>query len=219
MKKTISLFTLAILLLFATQSFAQLRFGAKAGLNLANMVNKDNDNDFGKDASMKPGFHVGVVAEYSLGEKFAIEPALLFSTKGFKYDKDGIKYTFNLNYLEIPINAVFKIPLGDAKLLIKAGPYFGYAISGKMKSADKMFGDNGDQTEQTLKIGSDKAKDDIKAMDIGVNIGAGVEIKSFTIGLQYGLGLANLSPVTDNGMKANNRVIGISVGYMFGGDK
>jgi len=217
MKKGISLFTLMLLLFVTTQSFAQLKFGVKAGLNLANMVNKDKDETYSKDYKSKIGFHLGATAEISISEKFAIEPGLLFSTKGFKIEESGVKMTFNLNYLEIPINAVYKIDLGSAKILINAGPYLGYAISGKAKADKAVLGDNGDSKEQKIEIGNDKEKSDIKPLDFGLNIGAGVEIKGITIGLQYGLGLANLSPYTDNDAKMNNKVIGISVGYKFGG--
>ena len=83
----------------------------------------------------------------------------------------------------------------------------GHALSGKVSI---------DKDSESLDIGSSD-DDDLKALDYGFNIGAGIEINdAITIGLQYGLGLGNLSIDTDNGYKLNNRVIGISVGYMFG---
>jgi hypothetical protein len=113
----------------------------------------------------------------------------------------------NLNYLEIPINAIYKIEVGSSKLCINAGPYLGYALSGKTSIGEE---------SESLAVGSSD-DDDLKALDYGFNIGAGIEINdAITIGLQYGLGLANLFIDSDNGYKLNNRVIGISVGYMFG---
>jgi len=221
MKKVISSILVMMLLFVTAQSFAQLNFGVKAGLNLANMTAKDKDNTWSDDYSMKTGFHLGVTAGFSIMDNLFIEPGLLFSTKGFKVDEDGGNYTFNMNYLDIPINAIYKIDLGCLNVFVHTGPYFGYAISGKMKSDDKIFmTDNFELTdEQDIEIGSDEAKDDIKALDIGWNIGAGVEISGITVGIQYGLGLANLSPSTANETVAKNKVIGISVGYNLTGKK
>jgi hypothetical protein len=197
-------------------SQSQIRFGVKAGLNLANMVQKNDLIDFGKDASMKLGFHLGATAEFSLTKEIAIEPGLLFSMKGFSYDNSGMKFKTNINYLEIPINCMYKIDMRPAKVMIFAGPYIGYAFSGKNTSDDPMFGPLGDQKEEDINIGSDKEKDEIKALDFGINIGVGGEMNNMTLSLQYGLGLANFATVTDNGTTYKNKVIGISLGYKFG---
>jgi hypothetical protein len=45
---------------------------------------------------------------------------------------------------------------------------------------------------------------------------AGVEINSIPIGVNYGLGLANISNYANDGSRVNHRVLGISVGYKFG---
>jgi len=208
MKKGISLFTIILLLFFTTQSFAQVRFGLKAGLNLANMTDKDDDDTYSNDYKMKPGFHLGVTAEISISDKFAFEPGLLFTTKGFKVTESGYSGKANLNYLEVPMNAVFKHDLGTAKLLIFAGPYVGFALSGKA---------TGDGDDYTFKIGTNSDEDDLKPLDLGLNFGAGVEIKSITISLQYGFSLANIAAYSDNGTKLTNKVLGISLGYKFGG--
>ncbi len=217
MKNLVKLLIVVILLTMTTGSYAQIRFGVKGGLNLANMLYKDKYDTYSKDYKMKAGFHIGMTLEFSISEKFAIEPGLLYSLKGFKMEDSGITNSFNLNYLEIPINAVYKIDLGSGKILIFAGPYFAYGISGKMKSSEAMFGANMNEKELKLELGNDKDKDDLKALDYGLNFGAGFEIVGVTIGLQYGLGLANLSLYTEDETKFKNRVVGISVGYKFGG--
>jgi hypothetical protein len=214
MKKVISSFTVIVLILLVFQSSAQVKFGVKAGLNLANMTAKDNDQIYSKDYKSKAGYHFGVTAEFAVNEKFSIEPALLFSTKGFKledtYSGHSYKVTANLNYLEIPINALYKMDLGGTKLFVSAGPYLGYALSGKAKTTSSGSPDE----ETTIKIGSGTDKD-IKAIDFGLNIGAGVEFGAITLGLQYGLGLANLTNSTTASEKETNKVFGISVGYKF----
>ncbi|MCX6272369.1 MAG: porin family protein [Bacteroidetes bacterium] len=127
------------------------------------------------------------------------------------------KYKSNINYLEIPVNGLYKFGAGPAIIFIQAGPYLGYALSAKLKADEKIFqNEDGTLTDKyDLKIGTDKEKDDLKPLDFGINVGAGVEFKGITFGLQYGLGLANISPYTEDDTKIKNKVIGISVGYKF----
>ena len=55
--------------------------------------------------------------------------------------------------------------------------------------------------------------DNLKRFDFGLAFGAGVEIKSFRLGISYELGLTNLSVTQIDGSKISNRVLGISFGY------
>jgi len=212
MKPLMRLLVVIIVLTTTLESFAQIKFGVKGGLNYANMLDKNNNRTYSDDYQAKIGFNLGVTAEYSISEKFAIEPGLLFSTKGYKLENSGITGSVNLNYLEVPINAIYKIEFSNAKILIIAGPYLGYAVSGKMKASEPVLGVNEDSKEQKVVIGTD-----IKPLDFGLNIGAGVEIKDITVSLQYGYGLANLTLHSENDAKLKNRVLGISIGYKFGG--
>jgi outer membrane protein W len=96
------------------------------------------------------------------------------------------------------------------------GPYVGIGLSGKMKGEVSIDGETTSQ-EIDIEWGSDIASSDLKRMDFGLIIGAGVELNSIQIGLNYSLGLANISPQTN--VKIRNRVLGISVGYRFGKKK
>jgi len=51
---------------------------------------------------------------------------------------------------------------------------------------------------------------------MGLNFGAGIEISSFQITAQYGLGLTNLAADSNDGTM-KNKVFGISVAYLFSG--
>ncbi|MBA4410447.1 MAG: hypothetical protein C0397_13620 [Odoribacter sp.] len=228
MKKGISLFFLILLLSVTTQSLAQVKFGVRAGLNLANMAVKDFD-----DNKMRTGFHIGGIVEYSLVESIGIEAGLLLSEKGVKYESTESEMGITVSakgsasplYLEIPVNAMYKYNLENGKILLFAGPYFGYGIAGKIKSeftasglpSGVTLGSFGfENTSEDIKFGTSDDSD-IKATDFGLNIGAGFEIKNLQIRAQYGLGLNNLDPDSDSDFDTKNRVIGFSLGYMFGG--
>jgi hypothetical protein len=55
----------------------------------------------------------------------------------------------------------------------------------------------------------------LKSTDYGLNIGVGLDINNFIVGLNYGWGIANLSTIDDDHNKANNYVLSISLGYKF----
>jgi Outer membrane protein beta-barrel domain len=204
--KKLLLFSFA--LLFAVSTFGQIRFGLKAGVNLANMSIKDAD----PSPSMIIGFHAGAILDLSLSDMMSLQPGVLFSTKGFKISatQDGITGTMteSVNYIEVPINLMFKFGSGDVKFMPFIGPYLGYALSGTLK-AEAM----GQSASTDITFGSSDG--DMSALDYGLNIGVGIEMKGFIITAQYGLGLADLDPSADG--KMTNNVIGISVGYLFGG--
>lgn len=187
-----------------TQSFAQVKIGVKAGLNIANMVVRDNAETY--DMNSLNGFLLGATAESSISKAFAIETGMLLSKKGVKNRE---QVSIHLNYLEVPIHAVYKIGSGKNKFLIHAGPYLGFALSGVVKTGAALG-------NVELKIGNDKEKHDIKPLDFGWDFGAGVEIQDMTISFQYGVGLTNIivDSKTD-GRMMSNRVIGISVGCKF----
>ncbi len=217
MKNYKKLIILAALAFFAAPSFSQT-FGLKAGLNLSNMLDKDNDETYSKDYKMKPGFQIGPTAEFKINEKFSFQTGILFSSKGFKMNyKDDlyeIKQKVNLYYLDIPLNFKGTFKVGSTKIFATAGPYIGLGISGNMKYEGTIDGEIESDSEP-VNWGSDKENDDLKRLDFGLSAGAGLDFGSFMVGLSYNLGLANISTITSNGNKAYNRVFGLSFGYKF----
>jgi opacity protein-like surface antigen len=222
MKYLVKLFVVIITFSMTTELFAQ-NFGIKGGLNFSNILLKDDDDTYSNDFKMKPGFHVGATAEFPLTKMISFETGLLLSTKGYKTSEEetymGETYKYeekiNLFYLDIPLTAKASFDLGGVKIYGVFGPYLGMGLSGKYKYEETYDGET-DSEEEDIEWGSDEDNDDLKRLDFGLTLGAGVEIKSIQIGLTYDLGLANISTDNDNGYKGNNRVLGISVGYKFG---
>lgn len=220
MKNLLKLLIVVIGFTMTTESYAQT-FGVKAGLNLSNMLVEDDDDTYSDDFKVNPGFHVGATAEFPITELFSFETGLLLSTKGFKVSEEEtfmgetVKYESKLNliYLDIPLTAKASFDLGGARIYGVFGPYIGMGLSGKSKFEITAMGET-ETDEEDIKWGSDE--DDFKRLDLGLTMGAGVEISSIQIGLSYGLGLANISTNADGGSKISNRVLGISVGYKFG---
>lgn len=188
------------LMLSVSYSQAQTRFGVKGGLNLSSMSLKSEGIGF--DSKLAAGFNLGLISELSLNENLFLQPGLLFTTKGSKYKDFDARYS--TNNIEIPINLLYKIGTGSTKFFGFAGPYIGYAVSGKYKE---------DGVSSNIKFYGDNRE--MNAFDLGLNVGLGVEVQNFQISAQYGLSLTDLAPGSSDTSK--NRVLGVSIAYLFGG--
>lgn len=190
-------------------------FGIRAGVNFQNLNGKVLGEDL--DNKLKTGFHIGVNAEIPIADEFYIQPGLLFSTKGAKSDNDDDD-KININYLELPVNFLYKPVLGTGKLLLGFGPYAGYAIGGKLKSD---AGDVDLEFESELPLAeAGKYGYTYRRFDFGANLLAGYEFNnklSFQLNAQ--LGLTNISPevsgLDKDDNKTKNTGFGVSVGYRF----
>ena len=179
------------IILVATAFFAfgftnaqETKFGVKGGLNLANLTSSDG-------AKSLVGFNIGGFAEIKLDEKFAIQPELLYSGQGAKFQDVG---NFNLNYIYVPVMAKYSI---TEEFKIEAGPQVGFLMSAKIDGMD--------------------AKDLVKSTDFGLNLGAGYDItQNIGLNLRYCMGLSQTQKELMEGETASkNSVIQLSVGYKF----
>ena len=189
-----------VLAMFIKFSDAQT-FGIKGGMNIASM----SFSSSGFDVSPKSiiGVHIGPVAEFKLQESLSFNTGLLYSLKGTRATNNLLKETTTLNYLEIPLNIAYKFETSKtSKFFIQAGPYLGYALSGKDKT-------NGETTD--IEFGEGGAK----RFDFGVGIGLGLEFGQLVPSVNYQFGLANIND--DKDIKLKNKVFEISIAYMFGG--
>lgn len=174
------LFTALILSLISLSARAQY-IGIKGGLNLSNLNIDEVD-----DENMRTGYHFGAYINLPISDGFAIQPEVLYSTKGSEadYNQDlGIlgefnsTTTFKLDYIDVPILAVFK--LGDA-IEIHAGPYFGFLANSKIE-VDGDF-DGEDELDS----------DNFKNLDYGLTGGLAVNFAAIQVGARYNYGLQEI---------------------------
>jgi len=219
--KKLSLVLMGAISLFTLQSKAQSQqvevggttFGVRAGVNFQNINGKDGDNR-NLENKLKTGFHFGVNAEIPVAPDFYVQPGLLFTTKGTKYD-DFDDATLNLSYLELPVNFLYKPTLGVGKLIVGFGPYLAYGLGGKLKNDDDEI-----DVKFKSKIGDEPDKIYLKPFDAGANFVAGYEFSNrFSAQLNAQLGLVNIESksesLPDDDSKSKNTGFGVSVGYRF----
>jgi Outer membrane protein beta-barrel domain len=206
MRKFITFISM-MLFFTAKPAFAQIKVGICAGLNLATIAGQGLN---GYSVNTRTGFQFGAIVEKAFSQNLSIQSGLSLSSKGAKIAGNNFTSEIAPMYLEIPLNLLYNERFGTSKVHLFAGPYLAIGLGGKNKvnylnataSNDIKFG-TADDSSFTL-------------TDVGVNMGIGVEIQRLLLRFQYGLSLSNLDPKGMDSADIKHRVIGISVGYMFG---
>jgi hypothetical protein len=212
----VSYITILLVSVVLTANGQGIRPGVEAGINFQNLNGKSQNGDKLTNKLM-PGFHGGVNVLIPIAPEIYFQPGLLFSVKGASSDLIGIPHDLKikLNYLELPLNLLYRGQLGDNFVLLGFGPYAGYAISGKT-----IVNDVKEKIRFENSVGSGASGTYMRAFDAGANIFAGYELSGglfFTLNAQ--LGLININPdytsIADDKSMLKNTGFGVSVGYRF----
>lgn len=218
-----------LLAICLTTSFtleAQTRIGLRGGLQLSDIRSQPDDRaGLDDETKMRMGYQLGVVLDYSFNKVLFFQPGLLLNSKGSRviYTDNllGTKTTIQNNpiYVEMPLLLGFRLGLENFKLFGVAGPYMAYGVAGKssfkFESPIPAFNVN---SEGAIKWGSETSPSDprdLRRFDMGLTIGAGVELRNTQIGLYYSPGVFNISPEGSSG-KLYNTLIGIQATLLIG---
>lgn len=192
---------LSIALLSLLSARAQFHFGVKAGVAIANISVKSS-------SGTKTDYHSrvlatgGFFAHINLGKKFLLRPELVITGKGAKA-RYTYTYTYNntptqyentvrvtFNYIDIPINLLYAIPLGEKKLLAGGGPVVSFLLN-------------------------KKANYGMDSNDLGVNLLLLYEWPiGFSIAANYMQGLEDIT-YNYNSNSTKNHYLGLTIGYWF----
>lgn len=225
MKKNTLILLLAMLGFTATQ--AQVKFGIKAGYSMTNMSQQYPASVTLPAAKTLSGFHAGLLFDFILAENFSLQPELLYSAKGYHttpyynlrppvvqpaepQPEGKMSINYHYNYLELPVNFLYKLPLGPGRLFGGFGPYLAYGLNGKVTGLPytDVFKIRFDGKAATNSIDFHA-----KRFDAGANFIIGYELKmGLLVSANYSLGLTNNNPWA--GYNDKNRYLGISIGYL-----
>ena len=178
---------LCALTLFLTASFGMLHaqdnnvnteFGVKGGFNMSNFLSNDDEAN---DENVLYGFNAGVYATLPISDFVAIQPEILFTTKGAELEYSNAfasgNTKFRLNYIEVPLLVRVNI---TKNFNVHAGGYASYLVS------SKVTGDGSVEFDQ------DVDTDDLNKFDAGIAAGVGVDFNPISIGLRYNYGLTTV---------------------------
>lgn len=151
-----------------------MEVGIKGGVNFSNLF-----IDQAEDESARTGFQAGFYGKVPVATNFAIQPELLFSTKGTNAQYDAGDIDFNLNYIDVPVLADFRLgPSAD----ILIGPYVGVLLNNSVDT-DGSFGED----IATL------SRNDFSPIDFGFSAGFALNFNTLSIGTRYNLGLIQVA--------------------------
>ncbi|WP_237144304.1 porin family protein [Pontibacter pamirensis] len=218
MKKLLSIFVFVLIASMAAQ--AQSGIGIRGGANFSNLEGDlRNESRF----ENKIGFHGGITFGVGIVDNFFfIQPELLYSTKGFKYENSEISLptgtiqregSMNYNYLDLPVLA--KIKAGP--IYFEAGPQASYLLSVNNKINESL---NGERYSSTT---TERDVDGLRRFEVGYAAGVGFATNSgISLGIRYNGSLSDF--VNENPEEyfegdltnARHSTIMATVGFTFG---
>ncbi|MGZ8509357.1 MAG: OmpA family protein [Chitinophagaceae bacterium] len=225
-------------------SHAQFRIAIVGGGHQSKVLEDNNLpgwDTIKKNYSGRNGVHLGFMADLRLSEKsnFYFQPGVLFFTKGRNYitpSKDSAVvfkrpllpdstvntfYIENrkqfLNYIDIPLNIVYKLRLGKkTSFIIGGGPYVSFFYGGFEKK-DMTLVDVRLATEENKDLPVGQGEGKYSTLDYGVNGLAGFEFGRVFLTANYSRGLKDFyKPADYIATNYKHEVLGATLGIFLG---
>lgn len=145
MRKLIRISALVAVVLVAVATAAQAqekKMGLVAGVDFSTMT-----GDWASDGnSARTGFMGGLFYAFPLGSgNIMIEPELLYSMKGEKYDNVDFTGTESHDYIEIPVLFKWSSKPSGSGVYLMAGPAINFSVACKDKGTDNESGTTYDE--------------------------------------------------------------------------
>ncbi len=194
--KRITLGLLVLLGLMLSESVhgqAQFAVGIKGGLNFAKL---DVSSSIASNYENRTGYHAGAFALIKL-TKIGIQPEIIFSRQGSKYQLNSQNLEANFDYINIPI--ILKL-YTVAGINLQFGPQFGFLSKAEAQSVV-----NGIKTTTDV-------KNLYKNSDLSLAFGVGWDLPfGLMLDARYNLGIKDISDGPNNN-ETKNQVWQISAG-------
>jgi hypothetical protein len=202
----------------------QVAVGLKAGLNSANItgtMDAGPNNGGGPstgggliwagrsrmfawlnnyDREYKLGFHAGVFANIQVAQGLALQPELLYSTKGFVVDQKTstnnqttkTEVNSRMKYLDLPL----LVQLQTGAFYLEAGPQASLLLNQHTRgySVTTQAGPSGKASQISGWSNTHKGREGYKTVDLGYGLGLGINFPNniFSCGLRYSNSLSTI---------------------------
>ncbi len=189
--------------------------GASTSLKVKGVNNKWKKVEGLKNVNSFTG---SISATIPLSYWFSFQPGITYLQKGFKTEDPGNTTTLLIDYIEVPVNIIYKTNNkkgGNNKeddFFFGIGPSLAFATSGKMIYKS----DSGSITEK-IKFGNTD-NDALKKLDVGANVTMGCQFfNNIFFSVCYNIGFTNLA--NDKDTRWKNNYLCLRVGYSFKANK
>ena len=147
------------------------------------------------ETTVVPGATAGIYAPFQAGNRFELQPELLFTVLGSGFvEPNGDRTSLRTMMVQVPLSA--KVFVGNA-FNFQGGIQLGKVISAQRIDPE----------------GSTDVTDDLRPMDLGANIGIGLDLSSgWDLGLRYYSGLWTIFE-EDDALFPRNRTLQLTAGY------
>jgi hypothetical protein len=155
-------------------------FGLRVGMNVSHV---NSESPLLDGSSPKTGLNIGLAAGTQLTYRapLFLETGLYYTQKGGKSGSGHDKFTYDLNYLEVPLLIKYKHFIGNqTSIQPYAGGYLAIGTDGNIKN----YG--------TRTAFSSFENDYFNRFDGGLKIGCGVGYNMLYLDASYDIGLANI---------------------------
>ncbi len=207
MKKFLPLLAAAVLAAGTLGAQTAGPWGVRAGLNVTDMAFKDGGTRL--TPGSRAGYHVGVSYRWDMPVSlpFALETGLMLNSKGSRNSEGGVKATYKMLYLELPLTVSYRF---DIRNVVSIKPFFGFyyglGLSGRLKVKEG-------GRKESVDILSGQYQQ-LKRSDFGLKFGAEVGWRAYSLGLAYEPSLMNIGK-NSGSLKVRNHCFMITLGYNF----
>ena len=164
-------------------------FGVKAGLNVSKLTGSGYD--------WRAGLNAGLLAHIHVTPAFSLQPEVLYSSQGAKYNNGNQEVTRKLNYVNVPVLLQYNF---DNGFRLQGGPQLGFLLAAKDK-----VGDLNTNFVDT---------DNFNSIDFSVPVGVSYLSRTgFGIDARYNIGVTNV--IEGSTANVRNSVFQFGVFYLF----
>jgi len=179
----------------------KLRFGVRAGVNLAKFRLSDFPSGDEPSIQNKTSMHAGFFMNAPLGGMFAIQPGVEYSGQGSKYSEGSDHGEFDMHYINVPVMLQWKSTGG---FFLETGPQAGILLRANLDDEEVE-----DETFKTLDLSWGAGLGYLSRIGLGVNA-------------RFNYGLSNIlegDSDDDTSPQLKNQVIQVGLVYHFGAGK
>lgn len=189
---------LVLLVVSAPAAMAQNKgAGFKVGVNFAKLhIETDEDVNFDR----RTGIVAGVFYVLPIAPHFSFQPEWLYAQKGAKFPENK-DFGLDLDYFDVPLLLRWdSTTAGESTFNVFAGPSINFRHRARQEDEE----------------GDRDIRSDVERIDVGLIVGAGVELGRFVIDgrYQHGLKEVNKDAEAEN-FSVKHRAFSIMAGFRF----